>query len=77
MNTTGILTIEGVPTRDYASLRGVGFAYAAMVPFCFQSSHDVLLCKCDAGSYSLVDEDKKEIDNPEEEEDRHTTNMQK
>jgi len=52
-----------------ASLRGVGFAYAAVIPFCFQLSHDVWLCNWDAGSYSLVDDDEEEVGDPEEEED--------
>ena len=56
---------------SYASLRGVGFAYAARIPFCFQFSHDVLLWNWDAGSYSLVDDDGEEVDDPEEEEDWH------
>ena len=40
-----------------------------MIPFCFQLSHDVWLCNWDAGSYSFVDDDEKEVDDPEEEED--------
>jgi len=53
-------------SKVFLRKRGVGFAYAAMIPFCFQLSHDVWLCKWDAGSYSLVDDDE---DDPEEEED--------
>ena len=51
-------------SKDF--LRKPGFAYAAMIPFCFQLSHDFWLCNGDAGSYSLVDDDE---DDPEEEED--------
>ena len=51
-------------SKDF--LRKPGFAYAAMIPFCFQLSHDVWLCNWDAGSYSLVDDDEEEVDDPEE-----------
>ena len=55
--------------ESYASLRGVGFAYAVMIPFCVQLSHNLLPCNWDTGRYSLVDDDKEEVDDPEKEED--------
>ena len=49
-------------------------AYAAKNPFCFQLSHDVLLWNVDAGSYSLIDDEEEEVDDPEEEKIDITTN---
>ena len=36
--------------------------------FSFQLSHDVLLCNWDAGNYSLANDDKEEVNDPDSEE---------